>query len=588
MFTDLPIPIANLSALAPALEAIEPWHMAQKQSRGCGTISRDVVRVILWAIIAVLTAAGCSGGTLGVEDRPDADTSCPDGSCDEPVDPCAAIDCPAGQSCVDGRCRTTDLCQGVECSNPGEVCDPRDGACHSGAADDDGDGYTIAAGDCDDGVVEVNPGATELCNGVDDDCDFEVDEGYPDSDGDGFDTCGFGNPAQADCDDREPMSHPGRSEECDGIDNDCDGETDEGLSPRPCETACGSGEDRCEGGRWVCSAPQSCECTPAGAVEEESCGNCGVHTRVCDSDLRWSAWGPCTGEGLCAVGAVNTEDCGNCGERSRSCTATCGWSAWGACTGEGPCAPPSTQPCTTTCGSTGSQSCTPSTCTWGSCMLPTESCNGVDDDCDGEVDEGFRVERIITTFSALSAHHPGCYDTADAWYSVECHTAIHRFCESRPCFTTGYGPVARSGDTAHVVCVAGATLRSIGYSDLSPHNYHCDGTDDGIEDGTVGRWCTNAIKRWCDEAGFVSGFGPFETSGLSTEIACVGAATNLRTSWTVLSSFHSFCDGVSSYWGAGCHSAIHHFCQDAGYASGFGTIESNIPEDIAWVTCLAL
>lgn len=58
------------------------------------------------------------------------------------------------------------------------------------ARDNDGDGYP-AAEDCDDTNPDVYPGATETCDGVDQDCDGEIDEGatsiwYGDDDGDGF------------------------------------------------------------------------------------------------------------------------------------------------------------------------------------------------------------------------------------------------------------------------------------------------------------------------------------------------------------------------------------------------------------------
>ena len=55
-------------------------------------------------------------------------------------------------------------------------CDPTT----IGAADVDLDGrasLTCGGDDCDDSVPSVNPTGTEICNGVDDDCDFSVDEG---------------------------------------------------------------------------------------------------------------------------------------------------------------------------------------------------------------------------------------------------------------------------------------------------------------------------------------------------------------------------------------------------------------------------
>ena len=64
---------------------------------------------------------------------------------------------------------------------------PRDDDSH-GPVDQDGDGWTDDE-DCDDNNPFVNPGAEEECDGVDNDCNEDVDEGFPDSDGDGIDDC---------------------------------------------------------------------------------------------------------------------------------------------------------------------------------------------------------------------------------------------------------------------------------------------------------------------------------------------------------------------------------------------------------------
>ncbi|MCB9742856.1 MAG: FG-GAP repeat protein [Alphaproteobacteria bacterium] len=113
----------------------------------------------------------------------------------------------------------------------------------SGAVDADGDGYDVND-DCDDLDPDVNPGAEELCDDVDQDCDGSVDEGasttlYADNDGDGYgvegDTTegchvGDGWALQAgDCDDSDENISPGAAELCDeeGVDEDCDGDVNE-------------------------------------------------------------------------------------------------------------------------------------------------------------------------------------------------------------------------------------------------------------------------------------------------------------------------------------------------------------------------
>ncbi|MFT4975201.1 MAG: hypothetical protein ACI8S6_001088, partial [Myxococcota bacterium] len=111
--------------------------------------------------------------------------------------------------------------------------------------DGDSDGFAVADGDCDDNDASISPAAIELCDGTDNNCDGQIDEGvtqvfYTDADGDGF-----GNPnlpvesctqqvgmviVPTDCNDTDATAFPGGREVCDGVDNDCNGSTDEGTT----------------------------------------------------------------------------------------------------------------------------------------------------------------------------------------------------------------------------------------------------------------------------------------------------------------------------------------------------------------------
>ncbi|MBI5788085.1 MAG: right-handed parallel beta-helix repeat-containing protein [Candidatus Schekmanbacteria bacterium] len=160
---------------------------------------------------------------------------------------------------------STEICDGLDNDCDGQI---DEGLSQTWYLDNDGDNYGdgmalpvtqcsqpvgnyktgIPNTDCDDGNAAINPMATESCDGLDNDCDGQVDEGlisnwYMDADNDNYGAMtgpvtqcsspGAGykrNISNADCNDGNPAVNPGAAEVCDGIDNDCDMQIDENLS----------------------------------------------------------------------------------------------------------------------------------------------------------------------------------------------------------------------------------------------------------------------------------------------------------------------------------------------------------------------
>jgi hypothetical protein len=163
-----------------------------------------------------------------------------DNDCDEAIDEGLRTDededgefpigtCGGGTDCNDNdaaiNTAAAEICDGID-NNCDEVLLPTE-------VDADGDLYVgcddwtgsdnLAPGDCNDDNIAVNPGADEICNGIDDNCDGILGEGEVNADGDRYLVC------QGDCNDDSNISYPGAEEICDGLDNDCDQAFDEGL-----------------------------------------------------------------------------------------------------------------------------------------------------------------------------------------------------------------------------------------------------------------------------------------------------------------------------------------------------------------------
>ncbi len=120
-------------------------------------------------------------------------------------------------------------------THPGaeEICDGQDNNCNGsaefetteddggGEGDSDGDGSPDCA-DCEDGNAENFPGNTELCDGADNDCNDLADADEAGEPGE-LDVDGDANLSCDDCDDEDSAAFPGNTEVCDGVDNDCVG-----------------------------------------------------------------------------------------------------------------------------------------------------------------------------------------------------------------------------------------------------------------------------------------------------------------------------------------------------------------------------
>ncbi len=168
----------------------------------------------------------------------------------------------------------------------------------------------IAGGDSNDNNAAINPGATEICNGIDDNCNGQIDEGgvcpatayYCDADHDGYNssipngTCSTFNCVPAgctrtqgnDCNDTNAAVHPGATEICNGIDDNCNGQVDEGTN------LCSSGS-LCINGACVVQSQSrmiaKCNGTLPGNATFNDAGKNGNFTQINSSANGW-VWTP--------------------------------------------------------------------------------------------------------------------------------------------------------------------------------------------------------------------------------------------------------------------------------------------------------
>jgi hypothetical protein len=377
-------------------------------------------------------------------------------------------------------------------------------------------GYVTNSSDCNDANFGVKPGAAEACNGVDDNCNGSVDEGVAtstyyrdadgdgrgnpsvstqacsapagwvsnsndcndadanlpryfsqDSDGDGYGSIAVFGPApygcvppagysytSNDCNDGNPSVHPGAAEACNGVDDNCNGSVDEGAA----------------GGTYYRDA------------DGDGRGNPSVSTQACSAPAGWVS---------------NSSDCNDAdASLPRYFSQDSDGDGYGSIAVFGPapygCVPPAGYSYTSNDCNDGNPSVHPGA---------AEACNGVDDNCNGSVDEGMTSGTYYRDADGDGRGNPSVSTQACSasagWVSNsnDCNDAdanLPRYF-SQDVDGDGYGDIAVFGPAPYgCVPPAGYSYTSNDCNDGNPSVHPgaaevCNGVDDNCN-GSVDEW----------------------------------------------------------------------------------------------------
>ncbi|MDF1566090.1 MAG: MopE-related protein [Deltaproteobacteria bacterium] len=513
-------------------------------------------------------------------------------------------------------CSATALPPGIEtCNNLDDDCDgqtdeiawaDKGTLCTAGAGQCSVTGQRICDGGNPSGptVCSASPLApgTEVCNGLDDDCDGSTDEiawadkgtvctsGQGQCAATGTRVCDTGNPAGPTvC--SATAGAPG-SEVCNNLDDDCDGSTDE-IVWADKGTLCTDGIGACEvTGFKVCDSgnpggPTVCSVTAGGGSAEV----CNGLDDDCDGSTDEISWpdkgtGCVSGSGVCAQPGIKVCDTGNpagptvcsatpgaptaevCDDLDNDCDGSTDEISWAnkgtSCsTGQGICEAAGILICNT------ANPAGPTVCSANAGLPGTELCNGLDDDCDGSVDDGLAAPDCVEQDGVCKGSVQSCggslgwractgpeYGTDYQPTELSCD-GLDNDCDglednglpSQPCANqTGVcgGAMAACSGGAWTVC--GAAQYGPEYegneTTCDQLDNDCDGTtDEGYLNGATGKYdqntaCGNCYTNCTTIFAYPNAYGTCDASGAPVcQMNCCGVADT-----------NPACDGLFDYF----------------------------------------